>query len=361
MKRILSLVLSIFILPVFCIPIIAAVPTILPDVIVTPLSLVVSENQTSATFSVYLSSEPTDDVTIPMVSSDSFELTIDRATITFTNNDYNIPQIVTVTGVDDDLIDGDKNVLVVLGTIFSTDVNYDGLNPTDVSVTVQDNEVPPEIIVTPLSLVVSENQTSATFSVYLSSEPTDDVTIPMVSSDSFELTIDRATITFTNNDYNIPQIVTVTGVDDDLIDGDKNVFVVLGTIFSYDVNYDGLNPTDVSVTVQDNDQVVTPLSIVSSNPEDGSLNVPWGVTLTITFSENIQVAENIGKVIIDNAGVLYGYTYKVRGTTLYLNPKGNFQYNSLCIITLPMGVVKSLSGSSISNDYSYSFRVKAKR
>jgi len=248
MKRILSLVLSIFILPVFCIPIIAAVPTILPDVIVTPLSL-----------------------------------------------------------------------------------------------------------------VVSENQTSATFSVYLSSEPTDDVTIPMVSSDSFELTIDRATITFTNNDYNIPQIVTVTGVDDDLIDGDKNVFVVLGTIFSYDVNYDGLNPTDVSVTVQDNDQVVTPLSIVSSNPEDGSLNVPWGVTLTITFSENIQVAENIGKVIIDNAGVLYGYTYKVRGTTLYLNPKGNFQYNSLCIITLPMGVVKSLSGSSISNDYSYSFRVKAKR
>lgn len=240
MKRVLQLVLSFCFLPFLCLPVIAAAPDVTSDFIITPLTLVVSENETSATFSVCLGRMPTDDVMIPLISSDSSELVTDKTVLVFTDFDYNVPQIVTVTGVDDDSPDGNTSVSVILGLVNSLDPSFSDLDPTDVNVIVQDNEpsipgVTPEFIVTPLALVVDESGTTATFSVRLNRSPTDDVMISLVSSDPSELVIDKTVLVFTDFDYNVPQIVTVTGIDDDEDDGDQASSVILGQAVSLDV------------------------------------------------------------------------------------------------------------------------------
>ena len=47
--------------------------------------------------------------------------------------------------------------------------------------------------------------------------------------------------------------MTVTGVNDDLDDGDIAYSIVTAAATSADANYNGINPADVSVTNTDND------------------------------------------------------------------------------------------------------------
>ena len=54
--------------------------------------------------------------------------------------DWNIPQTVTITGVDDLVADGSVAYTIVLANAVSTDVNYSGLKPSNVSVVNSDNE-----------------------------------------------------------------------------------------------------------------------------------------------------------------------------------------------------------------------------
>ena len=53
----------------------------------------------------------------------------------------------------------------------------------------------------------------------LNSQPTADVVIPVASSNAAEGTASVSSLTFTAADWNAPQTVTVTGVDDHLQDG----------------------------------------------------------------------------------------------------------------------------------------------
>ena len=53
----------------------------------------------------------------------------------------------------------------------------------------------------------------------LTTQPTADVTIALSSSDTTEGTVSPASLTFTTANWNVAQTVTVTGVDDALVDG----------------------------------------------------------------------------------------------------------------------------------------------
>ncbi len=82
-----------------------------------------------------LDTQPTADVVIGMSSSDTTEGSVSPASLTFTATNWNIPQTVTVTGVDDAIVDGDIAYTVVTATAISADANYNGINPSDVAVT----------------------------------------------------------------------------------------------------------------------------------------------------------------------------------------------------------------------------------
>ena len=196
----------------------------------------------SATFTVVLTSQPTGDVTVPLASSNIAEATVSPASLTFTATTWNVAQTVTVTGVDDAIDDGDVVSSVTIGATTSSDANYNGLTPPAVGVTTTDDDTA-GITVSGGPLVVTEAAgPSATFTVVLTSQPTDDVTVPLASSNIAEATVSPASLTFTATTWNVAQTVTVTGVDDAVDDGDVGSTVGIGPTASSDANYNGRTP-----------------------------------------------------------------------------------------------------------------------
>ena len=62
--------------------------------------------------------------------------------------------------------------------------------------------------------VTTEAGGTASFTVALNAPPTADVTIPVGSGDTTEGTVSTSSLTFTPANWNVPQTVTITGVDD---------------------------------------------------------------------------------------------------------------------------------------------------
>ncbi|MCP4749402.1 MAG: hypothetical protein GY866_00780, partial [Proteobacteria bacterium] len=209
------------------------------------------EDGTQATFTVKLTSEPTSNVAIDVSSSDTGEGTVDKSSLTFTSDNFNANQTVTVVGVDDDIQDGNQTYSIVLAAASSSDSNYDSLDPSDVLASNTDMGETAGFIVSDISSNTAEDGTWATFSVRLTSEPASNVTIDISSSDTGEGTVDTSNLIFTSSNWDTEQIVNVTGVDDDIQDGNRNYTIVLAAAGSGDGNYDGAKPSDVSVVNTD--------------------------------------------------------------------------------------------------------------
>ena len=84
---------------------VAAGTTSTADLVLTPTGFTVTEGAT-ATYTVALNTQPSADVTVTISSSDSNKLSADPISLTFTNQNWNTAQTVTVTAAqDDDSID----------------------------------------------------------------------------------------------------------------------------------------------------------------------------------------------------------------------------------------------------------------
>ena len=102
-------------------------------------------------------------------------------------------------------------------------------------------------------LTTSEAGVQANFTVVLGTAPIANVTIPIISSDTTEGTVPVASLVFTSANALVPQQVTITGVDDGIVDGPVAYQIVLGLATSADVAYNGRDPANIAVTNQDND------------------------------------------------------------------------------------------------------------
>jgi hypothetical protein len=272
-----------------------------PGITVTPTSgLVTTEAGGQATFSVVLNSQPTDNVTIDISSSDPSEGILEGATnnlltLEFTPANWDQAQTVTVIGQDDDVDDGNIPYTIVTDPASSSDVNYDGLPASDVSVTNNDNDTA-GITVTPTSgLVTTEAGGTDTFTVVLNSQPTGDVTIAIHSSDTSEGTVDPPSLKFTPTDWNTPQTVTVTGVDDSEDDGNIAYTIFTDPASSDDGKYDGLNAANVSVTNTDDDGSDNTTTLYYFTVESPtSLPASGGGSLTATAQDIIEYNPDTG-------------------------------------------------------------------
>lgn len=226
--------------------------------IVTPTSLVVKElgqTDSAKSFKVRLVKKPTANVTIPLTlnTTSQSQITIDKANLTFTPDNWNVDQEVLVTAKDDGSKDGTRSASVTLGAATSTDIRFNKLDPTDVSVSVVDAD---PVVVTPVALTIKEAggaDESKTFSVRLGIKPTANVTVPiaLAAATSAQLTVDKTQLTFTADNWNTPQVVTVTAKDDGVVDGTKTVVITLPRTTSTDFNLNNVDPADVTVTVND--------------------------------------------------------------------------------------------------------------
>jgi hypothetical protein len=232
-------------------------------IVVAPTSgLVTSQAGASTTFQVRLTSPPTANVSIAMASDTPTQGTASPAMVTFTPSNWSTSQVVTVTGVDDGASAGPQEYTIVTDAAVSTDGRYSGMNPDDVSVTNLDTH-PGLLLLGADDIVTSESGRTASFTVQLNSAPTASVRLPLSSSDVTEGTVSPASLIFTSSNWNVPQTVTVTGVDDMIADGVQAYTIVTGTLVSTDSSYNGQNPPDVAAHNLDDDYAPVGVKLIS--------------------------------------------------------------------------------------------------
>ncbi|MGV0005254.1 MAG: inverse autotransporter beta domain-containing protein, partial [Candidatus Porifericomitaceae bacterium WSBS_2022_MAG_OTU9] len=153
----------------------------------------------SASYTLALNTEPSEDVTIAITSSDPGAATA-TASLTFTPTDWATAQDVEVSGVEDDDAQGET---VELSYIVSGG-DYDGFVLAPQSVSVSDDDVAGLTVLRPGqilsgSLTVVEGGT-AVYTLVLNTQPSGDVTIAITSSDPGAATA-TASLTFTPTDW----------------------------------------------------------------------------------------------------------------------------------------------------------------
>jgi hypothetical protein len=261
-----------------------------PSVVVSAASpLTTTEAGGSATFTVALGSQPTSTVTLLLSSSRNGEGTVAPSTMFFTSLNWRSPQVVTVTGVDDMAIDGNQPYIVYLSSTSSIDSGYNNLKPPDVAAVNVDDDSPGVSVIAARGLTTSENGATAQFSVVLRSAPRSDVAIAMRSTLPSEGTVSPPRLVFTPLDWNAPQKVTVTGVDDGATDGSRSYQIILDPPTG-DAAYTAVDPDDVDLVNLDNEaaaiQVIPPKIAITSESGGSAL---IGVVLMSRPSDPVTV------------------------------------------------------------------------
>ena len=230
-------------------------------VIISNVELTITEGSTG-TYSVTLNTKPDSEVTIEISVSEDAGITLSNdgdmnpgstVTLTFTPDNWDVPQEITITA-DEDNTDFDDEMFTIGHTVTSTDSDYDGVDVADVKVTVTDNDAPPGVTVSHSSMTVPEGQ-SRTYTVKLNSLPTSDVVIDINAGEDLEITKDGdpiTSLTFTQTDGTTAQTVTVTaGQDSDSSDENRTISHTIDS--SSATEYQGLTVDDIAVRIDDDD------------------------------------------------------------------------------------------------------------
>lgn len=237
------------------------------NVVVSPTSLTVTEG-TSQVFRVKLQSKPKVDVVVPLElvngdgQPDNSRATIDKTSLTFTSENGTTEQTVTVTPVNDQVVNGNATFTVRVKPAVSTgaaDETYNGRDGADVTIALQDNDTR-GIEVIPDTLTVQEAASPKTFTVRLKTLPTAEVRIPIeiVNGsdvvDNSRATISTAELVFTPENGTTAQTVTVTPIDDGIVNGTGTFKIKLKPAISADSNttdYHDRDATDITLTILD--------------------------------------------------------------------------------------------------------------
>ena len=220
--------------------------------------------------------------------------------------DWSVPQTVTVTGVDDDLLDGDQ--------IYSIELSFAGHPGYVVNVpltNVDDDQG--EIIVEPTTITTGESGPAATFTVRLTAAPTGTVYIPLSVSDPTEgrLAGGDRDLPITPFNWGSGVTVTVYGENDYIADGDVPYTIVLGAATGG--GYDGLDPDDVSAVNVDNDTAgfTTVVRPPGATDESGGSTVigmrltsqPSGtVRVPVSTSDPTEATTDVTEIVFDMVG-----------------------------------------------------------
>ncbi|MDE2844544.1 MAG: cadherin-like beta sandwich domain-containing protein, partial [Chloroflexota bacterium] len=175
---------------------------------------------------------------------------------------------VTITIVDDAIYEGDETFHLHPGRAPGLTAEVKVLDPEGAEcsttcpkpyvVTITDDDLPvPEtdddeegVVIQPTSVTVPEGH-STHYTVALGTQPTGDVTVTINDpADNTDVTVDEATLTFTTDDWDTPQLVTVNAATD--TDEDEDSATITHSVSGYGTV---TTANDVTVTVTEADRV----------------------------------------------------------------------------------------------------------
>jgi CSLREA domain-containing protein len=297
---------------------------------IAPMSVAESAGTNAAIGTVTRSGNTIDALTVTLSSSNTGAATV-PANITIPA--YQTTATFAISAVDNAIADGAKTATITASVTDFVSVTA--------NVTVTDNDVV-GITVEPVSgLVTSEARAQNTFTVVLTSQPTADVTIPLSSSNAAEGTPNPTSLVFTPQNWNQLQTVTITGVDDSIVDGNQTYSIVTAPAQSGDANYNDRDAADVVVMNLDNDTAGLSIRVSADYVTEGS-------GLTVTVTRNTPVSESMVVMLSSNhSGVLLPpkVTISVGSTTadlsLSIPEDQTVTGNSQVILTASAGALSS--------------------
>ena len=240
----------------------------------------------SFSINVVLSADPEGTVTVPI------EVTIEDAA----GGDYGLPEDVmfsagqTTQGINfiatNDDVDDDSGHVIVRFDTSSLD-NVGAGNETTVRITDNDTR---GVTVTPTVLTVDEGF-SDSYDVVLTSQPTGDVTVAITAPANPDITVSTAStveLTFTADDWDTSQPVTVSAAADDM-DAEDDTGTITHAVSGGD--YGSVRAGSVSVTVDDDEVSVSFERAAYAVAEGGD-----AVTVTVRLSAPAKQTFTIGLV-----------------------------------------------------------------
>ncbi len=243
------------------------------SVFVNPTSLFVDEGGPPASYNVSLTGQP--DQTVNITVDVTAQLTLTPALLTFNPDNWNIPQAVAVTAVDNDYVN-EISTGVISHSVNSPDTRFDGITASDVDVTIFDDEEA-NVAITPATVTLEEGGASIPYAMHLTSKPTADVI--MSAEPDAQTAVSPLELTFTPENWHIPQNLMLSALDDTLLEGD-HTGTVMHLVSSTDPNYDNINIGNVIAAIVDNDVVSIQITPQTLPLTEGGAPATYGMRLS---------------------------------------------------------------------------------
>lgn len=281
-----------------------------------PLGDRTSEDGDSVDFTVVLNTRPSANVIVITSTEDASEGATSKSQLTFKPDNWSVAQTVTVTGVNDNLVDGDQAYKILLMVSASEDNDYKALSAQYIDLINVDNNTFAFTIgreAGEIDDVTAETKSSGFFQVALGSKPSANVVLNLLSSDETEgklldsgTEVSSISLTFTPDNWNQVQRVNVIGMDDNLDDDNQVYHILSSSVTSSDENYHGLN-LSVQMTNMDNDSSG---HIYTVEGQDADI---YYISITSPHTQRIWLDRNLGAgqaCSSSNDANCYGYLYQ---------------------------------------------------
>ncbi len=215
-----------------------------PGVTLDPTELHLVEGGEPDQYELALTARPKRPVTVTLQFGKQVELA--PSMLVFTETNWAAGQVITVTAVDDVLVEG-EHTATVTHHITTADPFYGDVSIPNVPVHITDNDSPG--LALPASIEVAEGRGPVTYTVSLFTQPSDLVLMMLETDD--QLTLSPQSLVFDGQTWHIPQTITITAVDDDELEG-SHTAVIYHDVRSVDPDYNGPR-TRLKVRIADND------------------------------------------------------------------------------------------------------------
>ena len=219
------------------------------------------------------------------------------ASLTFTPQNSQNAQTVTVFGVDNDV--AAERTATIIHTASSSRIADDGTGKRHLSVTVTNESDDTAGLMPSESEINIKEGARDTYTIKLTSEPTDDVTVEVSSANPDIATATPNTLKFTSGNWKNPRTVTVVGTNNDVDEGSTKSTSIEHIVSSDGEDYGSAQNNNVQVVVIDDDNAgltVVPTALTISEGRTDTFTVKLdtkpedGVRLT-AGSDDDSIAE----------------------------------------------------------------------
>ena len=301
---------------------------------------VLVEGNGTDTYSIVLSAAPTSEVSVavgdglPSAAVHQVQFTTELTTtasntayLIFNYTNYFTAQTVSVQAVDDTAGEG-RHSVVISARLLTSSPNYVGVVVPSFTAEIQDNDAALLLAQTDTATDLVEGGATDTYTVSLSSQPTNTVVVIPGGGSPAQFSYSPTSVTFSTTNYDVPQMITVTAMDDSTVEG-YHTAVITHTVTGYNnlpspysfTNREQAAPTSITANINDNDSNV--LIIETGNTTHTvrfgellpGIALQYGVTLQALLESNPAVtAESlkVGDVLQLPANNLFRTGTKVR-------------------------------------------------